>query len=232
MYKIKILHLVFIILFIGVLDTRSSVSSMEFPVGAVIQYAGDRIPKGWLACDGSAVSRRKYLELFFVIGTLYGVGDDVRTFNLPDFSGRFAMGLNPKFSIKDGIRKGGRSAVALTTSELPPHTHDKGNLSATSVDGHTHNYTDPGHDHGGRTGTESWSSGYHSMNRDSGYGKDYGHHSHTIKRDFTRITINKGGAHGHHIEGHTGRAGEGNAFSIIPPFQTINYIIYVGTVAD
>ena len=218
-------------LFIGVLDTRGSVSSMEFPVGAVIQYAGDRIPKGLLACDGSAVSRRKYLELFFVIGTLYGVGDDVRTFNLPDFSGRFAMGLNPKFSVKDGIKKGGRSTVALTTNELPSHTHDKGNLSATLVDGHTHNYNDPGHNHGGRTGTESWSRGPFSMRPAGGSGNDRGYHSHTIKRDFTKITINKGGAHVHHIQGHTGRAGEGNAFSIIPPFQTINYIIYVWTVA-
>ena len=40
----------------------------------------------WLLCDGQAISRTDYAELFTLIGTTYGAGDGVTTFNVPDFS--------------------------------------------------------------------------------------------------------------------------------------------------
>ena len=40
----------------------------------------------WLRCDGGAVSRTTYGELFSAIGTDFGVGDGSTTFNLPDLS--------------------------------------------------------------------------------------------------------------------------------------------------
>lgn len=49
---------------------------------------------GWLACDGSAVSRTSYADLFDGIGTLYGAGDGSTTFNLPDFRGQFLRGCD------------------------------------------------------------------------------------------------------------------------------------------
>lgn len=49
-------------------------------------------PTGWLICDGSAVSRTTYADLFAVIGTTYGAGDSSTTFNLPDFQGRVPAG--------------------------------------------------------------------------------------------------------------------------------------------
>lgn len=55
--------------------------------GQIITYAGTTAPSGYLACDGSAVSRTTYANLFAVIGTTYGEGDGSTTFNLPDFSG-------------------------------------------------------------------------------------------------------------------------------------------------
>ena len=48
-------------------------------------------PTGWLLCDGSAVSRTTYADLFAVIGQTYGAGDGT-TFNLPDFRGRVPAG--------------------------------------------------------------------------------------------------------------------------------------------
>jgi hypothetical protein len=50
------------------------------------------ISDGWLVCDGSAISRTTYAELFDVIGTTYGVGDGTTTFNLPDYTDKFAEG--------------------------------------------------------------------------------------------------------------------------------------------
>lgn len=49
---------------------------------------------GFLLCDGSAVSRETYADLFAVIGTTFGEGDGSTTFNLPDFRGRFIQGAN------------------------------------------------------------------------------------------------------------------------------------------
>lgn len=50
--------------------------------------------EGFLLCDGSAVSRETYADLFAVIGTTFGEGDGSTTFNLPDFRGRFIQGAN------------------------------------------------------------------------------------------------------------------------------------------
>lgn len=54
------------------------------PVGAVFDFAGVDIPNGFLPCDGRAISRTEFSELFKVIGTLYGKGDGSTTFNLPN----------------------------------------------------------------------------------------------------------------------------------------------------
>jgi microcystin-dependent protein len=46
--------------------------------------AAPSIDPGFLACDGSAVSRTTYASLFSAIGTTYGAGDGSTTFNVPD----------------------------------------------------------------------------------------------------------------------------------------------------
>ena len=47
----------------------------------------------WFLCDGQAISRTEYSELFDLIGTNFGAGDGVNTFNLPDYRGKFLRGL-------------------------------------------------------------------------------------------------------------------------------------------
>ena len=59
------------------------------PAGSVMIWAGTTVPTGYLLCDGSAVSRTTYSDLFSAIGTTYGVGDGSSTFNLPNFQGRY-----------------------------------------------------------------------------------------------------------------------------------------------
>jgi hypothetical protein len=56
----------------------------DVAIGAVLIYAGDKAPEGFLICDGSEAPRGKYRELYSVIGDKYGDGDGVTTFNLPD----------------------------------------------------------------------------------------------------------------------------------------------------
>ena len=65
------------------------------PVGTILAYsANGTIPSGYLLCDGSAVSRAIYPDLFNLLGETYGAGDGSTTFNLPDFNQaeRFAQG--------------------------------------------------------------------------------------------------------------------------------------------
>ncbi len=69
------------------------------PIGSIQAYGGSSAPSGWLLCDGSAVSRSLYSELFTVIGTLFGSGDGITTFNLPDLQGRVITGAGTIDSI-------------------------------------------------------------------------------------------------------------------------------------
>ncbi|MDK9585760.1 phage tail protein [Lelliottia wanjuensis] len=63
-------------------------------VGAVIGFAMNAAPTGWLASDGAEVSRVTYARLFSRIGTIYGPGNGTTTFNLPDYRGEFLRGLD------------------------------------------------------------------------------------------------------------------------------------------
>ncbi len=62
------------------------------PVGSVIWYTAATPPPSYLICDGSAVSRTTYSELYAVISTTYGVGNGSTTFNLPDLRSEFIRG--------------------------------------------------------------------------------------------------------------------------------------------
>lgn len=64
-------------------------------IGSVTWYAGAGTPENYLLCDGSAVSRTNYADLFAVIGTAYGAGNGSTTFNLPLLTdNRFIEGSN------------------------------------------------------------------------------------------------------------------------------------------
>ena len=63
-------------------------------VGSVTAFASNSTPTGYLLCDGRAVSRTKYANLFRKIGTTYGAGDGSTTFNLPNLVNRFVEGSN------------------------------------------------------------------------------------------------------------------------------------------
>lgn len=64
------------------------------PIGSILPYGGATAPLGWLLCQGQAVSRTEYAELFGVIGTAFGNGDGTTTFNLPDPRNKFLEGAS------------------------------------------------------------------------------------------------------------------------------------------
>ncbi|CAF4559030.1 unnamed protein product [Rotaria sp. Silwood2] len=201
--------------------------------GEIRLYAGDQtaLPAPWLLCNGSAVSRKEFHELFRVIGTNYGSGDDNDTFHLPDFRGRVPVGVDELQENVTGIDRlgsiGGQATYQLTIDQLPPHEHSAGSLSTSYSGAHSHSIYDPGHDHGGKTGDSGpFGNGRWGM-PPSGFGSDQSSHSHTIPIDTTRITITSAGSHAHTVNsGQTGSAGLGQEFSLMQPYQTVNYIIY------
>lgn len=67
------------------------------PAGMVSPFASQVPPAGWLKCDGSAVSRTTYADLFFAIGVMYGAGDGSTTFNLPNLIGRVPLGMDSAY---------------------------------------------------------------------------------------------------------------------------------------
>ncbi|MBX2907217.1 MAG: tail fiber protein [Taibaiella sp.] len=109
------------------------------PVGSVIAFAGRNIPEGWLLCDGRAISRTTYADLFQEIDTLNGHGDMVSTFNIPDCRGQFLRGVDnspnvgpsgtdPDRSIRTpaGGAYGGNSGNSVGSKQdeaIKQHTH-------------------------------------------------------------------------------------------------------------
>ena len=71
-------------------------NAILYPAGMISPFAGpvENIPTGWMLCDGSAVSRTEYANLYDAIGVCWGVGDGSTTFNLPDLRGIFLRGVS------------------------------------------------------------------------------------------------------------------------------------------
>ena len=70
------------------------------PVGVIYPFGGDnsKVPIGYLPCDGRAVSRTQYSALFNVIGTSFGNGDTINTFNVPDLRECVPVGIGTRGS--------------------------------------------------------------------------------------------------------------------------------------
>ena len=97
----------------------------EIPVGTVINYASSTAPSGWLVCNGQAVSRVTFSALFSLLGTSYGAGDGVNTFNLPNLSGRVILGSGQGFALTNRTlgQFGGTEAEVLFLAHMPVHAH-------------------------------------------------------------------------------------------------------------
>jgi microcystin-dependent protein len=96
------------------------------PTGAVMPFAMNAAPSGWLAANGSAVSRTTYAALFAAIGTTYGAGDGNSTFTLPDLRGYFVRGSGTNV---DGTASG--TFGAKQTDGVGSHNHTYNYASAT-----------------------------------------------------------------------------------------------------
>ena len=119
----------------------NQIYSSAVPIGSVLEFAGSSAPTGFLLCDGTAINRVTYADLFAIIGTTYGVGDGSTTFNLPNIKGKTVVGRDAGQTEFDVLGEtGGAKTHTLITAELPAHNHT---------------ITDPGHTHN----VDAWTSG-------------------------------------------------------------------------
>ena len=201
---------------------------LEIPIGTIVLFSGNLSALNdsahiWLYCNGSEVSRIVYKNLFQVIGEMYGTGNGNNTFNLPDFRFRFPLGSDG--SENGSLPTGGSKFKTLTAAQMPVHNHNEGTLQTLGSGTHSHTISDPGHNHGGYTDSAPYSSGSGGMNPSSGSGDDSISHQHRIFNGTTNISILSSGSHTHTINGFTGTNGGSQPFDIMPPYQTIHYII-------
>jgi len=129
----------------------SAAVSVLMPSGTVLPYAGSAVPgnpNDYLFCNGAAVSRSTYSNLFTAIGIDYGVGDGSTTFNIPDLRGRVIAGQDDMGGTSANVLTDaqadqlggtlGEEDHTLTTSEMPSHTHgliiDQATPGATADD--------------------------------------------------------------------------------------------------
>jgi len=97
------------------------------PVGSTKLWPAAAAPTGWALANGAAVSRATYATLYALVGTTWGVGDGVTTFNLPNMCGRTPIGVGTGVGLTARTLAGqvGVEDVTLTAAQsgLPAHTH-------------------------------------------------------------------------------------------------------------
>jgi len=126
------------------------VGDLGVPIGTILPFAGNNIPRGYLLCDGSELEIVRFPELYDIIGNVYGAPSlGFETFKLPDLRGRFALGrdnMDNGFTVPttagglvdagggnvDRVAdlnaditggSAGQSQVTLTLGNLPDHSH-------------------------------------------------------------------------------------------------------------
>ena len=93
--------------------------------GAIMPFSFSSPPDGWLECNGAEISRTTYENLFSKIGEIYGSGDGINTFNIPDLRGEFIRG----FDNARGVDLD-RNLGSFQADEIKSHNHQLQNIKS------------------------------------------------------------------------------------------------------
>jgi microcystin-dependent protein len=183
-------------------------------VGEVVDYCGTAAPALFLFAFGQAVSRATYSAAFAILGTAFGAGDGLTTFNLPDYRGRVGFGKDDMGGVAAGrITVAGANfdgTVLGGTGGSQNHT-----MTTAEMVQHSHNVTDPGHTHDVKYNiiTNAATTGSaNAVNAIASGGTQTGTNAAISKT--TGITIDN--------------AGTTTPFSVLSPALIVNKMIYVG----
>jgi len=214
-------------------------------VGTIKPWGKSTAPVGYVLCDGTAISRTTYVDLFTVISTTYGVGNGSTTFNVPNLQGKTPQGYDGNTynlaatggantvtvavtnnqavsSVTNSVTNnqavsvtGSISNTSLTTAQLSSHNHGYG--SGNRNDGTPDNNAGPCLVQSKPPSNEGGGTGGGAIkNEGSGTGHN---HAHTLAGTLTGsvAVTSSGGA----LSGTVTAAGN-NTFS---PYVVVNYII-------
>ena len=106
------------------------------PTATIVPWSDSSVPTGFLECNGAAVSRGTYADLFAIVGTTYGSGDGSTTFNVPDLQDNVAVGKSGSKNLGStggantvtatGNVGGATANASLSTPQLSSHSHGTG----------------------------------------------------------------------------------------------------------
>lgn len=107
-------------------------------VGAIKPWTKAAAPDGYLLCNGGAVSRSTYADLFAVISTTYGAGDGSTTFNVPQLQGKMPQGYDGNTYNLAGTGGANTITVAVTNNQAATNASNQavtvtGSISNTSL---------------------------------------------------------------------------------------------------
>jgi microcystin-dependent protein len=194
----------------GPVTAAQGALNSPFPVGGIIMWSGSiaSIPSGWTLCNGTAVTR----------------SDGSGTITPPDLRNRFIVGAGDTYAV---AATGGATSVTLATANLPSHNHTVSVSGSTGAAGsHSHGVSDPGHSHSiGLFGSYQSSVGTGLNGNTQRYGADTG----STSSSGTGISIAAVGDHTHSlsISASIGNTGSGTAFSTLPPYYALAYIMKI-----
>ena len=154
-----------------------------YPTGTVLWWPSTSAPSGWRLCNGGAISRTTFADLFAVIGTTFGSGDNSSTFNIPDIDGdKFIRGWGSSGGIDPGRSFGSNQNADVgnhghnSTTHNGPHSHTV-NCNASNAP-HNHGFSVGGanmpHQHNANT------SGSNAVHKHGGSLNNTGGHSHPM----------------------------------------------------
>ncbi|MDY0961652.1 phage tail protein [Massilia sp. CFBP9026] len=110
----------------------------------ILPVAFDRVPKGWLPCDGRLMPINTNQALYTLLGVQFG-GDGRTTFALPDLRGRTPIGANlsalPLKPDQTNVRHG--QSTGDYGSEVPVNGTVQFAIDAANLPAHTHGVTIP-----------------------------------------------------------------------------------------
>ena len=203
-------------------------------VGAIKPWTAAAAPAGYLLCNGAAVSRSTYADLFAVISTTYGSGDGSTTFNVPQLQGKMPQGYDGNTYNLAGTGGANTVTVSVTNNQAATSTTNQTVSVTGSIDNTSITTAQmPSHQHKGKSGPGNY------LNNSSQY-QPSGSQTHGSKYqryDYTNWMQNEGSGTGHNhshtlsgtltgnistnLTGSVTASGT-NSFS---PFVVVNYII-------
>lgn len=107
----------------NLLALRDAINASDAP-GTMKISGGAGVPTGWLPCDGRAVSRTTYADLYAAIGVAWGAGNGSTTFNVPDMQQRFPLGKAASGAASDtGKILGDHGGIVDHSHAVSSHQH-------------------------------------------------------------------------------------------------------------